>query len=253
MYRIRLDAFEGPFDLLVYLIENAQMDIRDIEISKITDQYIEYIEHMQKLNISLAKEFMVMAASLLEMKSKMLLPRVETLSPLEEPMDDPRREFSERLLEYKRFKAAAKILEKKEATMLISYSKPQEDLTQYTKEEDVYLKLGIEEFLVAFTQFLEKSRRVEEVRKHYTRLERARISVEMKIESIFNFFKRRLFRPLFFSELVEKKADGKPDSYDTVLTFSSVLQMLKEGKLMAEQEYTFGEIELSITDENEKM
>ena len=108
MYKVRLQSFEGPFDLLVYLIETAEMSIYDIKISQITNQYLEYLQAMQERNIAVATEFMVLAASLIEIKSKMILPRVsqEETALTEE---DPRTELVERLLEYKRFKQAAQL------------------------------------------------------------------------------------------------------------------------------------------------
>ena len=101
-YRVKLNIFEGPFDLLVYLIEHARMSIYDIRVSEITTQYMAYIEQMQEADINPASEFMVLAAELLELKSKMLLPR----KPVEEDSgagyEDPRTELVEKLKEYKK-------------------------------------------------------------------------------------------------------------------------------------------------------
>ena len=112
-YKVKLQTFEGPFDLLVYLIENAQMSIYDIEIKSITGQYLEYIKAMQEMDIAVATEFMVLASSLIEIKSKMILPRI---SESGENMieEDPRRELVARLVEYKKFKQAARILQEQE-------------------------------------------------------------------------------------------------------------------------------------------
>ena len=96
-YKVRLAMFEGPFDLLVYLIENAQMSIYDIQISEITGQYLEYIRSMQKHNINISTEFMVLAAELVEIKSKMMLPRVEEQNEAME-LEDPRSQLASRLL-----------------------------------------------------------------------------------------------------------------------------------------------------------
>ena len=109
-YRVRLNVFEGPFDLLVYLIEHAQMSIYDIRIAEITEQYIQYISAMQDADINVSTEFMVLAAELLEIKSKMLLPRMK---PQEEggTYEDPRTELVQRLQEYKMFKEISRMLE----------------------------------------------------------------------------------------------------------------------------------------------
>ena len=107
-YKVSLRSFEGPFDLLVYLIENAQMSIYDIRISEITSQYLDYIDRMKALDFNVATEFMVLAATLIDIKAKMLLPR-HTLQGQSEAEEDPRSELVERLLEYKKYKKGADI------------------------------------------------------------------------------------------------------------------------------------------------
>ena len=102
MYKVKLKSFEGPFDLLVYLIENAEMSIYDIKISEITNQYLAYLKEMEERDVALASEFMVLASSLIEIKSKMILPRA-TEDGQEIVGEDPRTELVARLLEYKRF------------------------------------------------------------------------------------------------------------------------------------------------------
>lgn len=127
-YKVKLNVFEGPFDLLVYLIENAQMSIYDIKISEITDQYLEYVKEIERQDVSAAAEFMVLAASLLEIKSKMLLPRL-AVGEEGAASEDPRSELVEKLLEYKRFKLLAEMLREKEDAGLRIMEKPQEDLS----------------------------------------------------------------------------------------------------------------------------
>ena len=108
-YKVSLQTFEGPFDLLVYLIENAQMSIYDIKIAEITKQYMEYIETMKSMDVLVATEFMVLAATLIDIKSKMLLPRTATIDGTYID-EDPRSELVERLLEYKKYKRGADFL-----------------------------------------------------------------------------------------------------------------------------------------------
>ena len=170
-YKVKLPLFEGPFDLLVYLIENARMDIYDIRVSEITAQYLEYIENMQQMDVSVSSEFMVLAAELIELKSRMLLPR-QSADPDQAPPEDPRSELVERLLEYKRYKElAAELGERAEKNALI-YEKPQEDISAYLENPDIYLSLTVENFVSAFELFLQKERRVAEVKAHYQRIER---------------------------------------------------------------------------------
>ena len=162
MYKVRLQSFEGPFDLLVYLIETAEMSIYDIKISQITNQYLEYMQAMKERDVFVSTEFMVLAASLIEIKSKMILPRVsqEDGALLEE---DPRTELVERLLEYKRFKQAARLFEEREESGTRIFEKPQEDISIYLQNPDEYLSLDIKQFAAAFRLFIEKKHKVESV------------------------------------------------------------------------------------------
>ena len=113
-YKVKLDTFEGPLDLLLYLIQKEEVDIYDIPIAKITDQYLEYLELLKLLDLSIAGEFLVMAATLMHIKSKMLLPP-EPIEGAELPEEDPRAELVRRLLEYKKFKEAASELSQMES------------------------------------------------------------------------------------------------------------------------------------------
>lgn len=246
-YKVKIDIFEGPFDLLVYLIENAEMSIYDIQVAEITTQYLDYMEKMQQADINIATEFMVLAAALIEIKSKMLLPRS---TPLEEGIveEDPRTGLVEKILEYKKFKIAAEILEEYEKEKLLCYEKPKEDLDQYTNGVDEYLSLDIKKFVSAFNMFLKKKQRIEEVKKQYTRVERQKQSIEMKIESIINFFKNRGFKKLLFKELIT----DKKDKYDVVLTFTSMLQMIREKMIKVDQYSAFGDIEIQVIKSNEQ-
>ena len=127
-YKVKLQSFEGPFDLLVYLIENAEMSIYDIRISEITNQYLEYIRAMEENDINVATEFMVLASTLIEIKSKMILPRMSIEGQVMEE-EDPRAGLVERILEYKRFKKAAEILQDRQEHCQRIFEKPQDDIS----------------------------------------------------------------------------------------------------------------------------
>lgn len=242
-YKIKLDVFEGPFDLLVYLIENARMNIYDIQISEITDQYVKYIEDMKSLDVNLATEFMVLAAALIEIKSKLLLPRMKPDGDgvVEE---DPRAELVQKILEYKRFRAAAELLEQSEEDNQRVFEKPKEDLAPYTKEPDELLNLDISQFMKAFKMFLLKKKKLEEIRKNYTRVERQKITIESKIEFIINLFRSKEQRRLSFKELLTPGASR----YDLVLTFVSMLEMIRQKSISVRQNVNFGEILISMAD-----
>lgn len=242
-YKIKLDIFEGPFDLLVYLIENARMSVYDIQVSEITDQYIRYIEDIKALDVNLATEFMVLAAALIEIKSKMLLPRMKNDGEgvLEE---DPRTELVQRILEYKRFKSAAELLELQEEQSLRIFAKPKEDLAPYTKETDEYLNLDLNQFVKVFHMFLQKKKRLEEIKKNYAKVERQKVTIESRIEFIKNLFRSREKKNLNFRELLTQESNR----YEVVLTFVSMLEMIRQKTVVVRQNVNFGEIYLSLRD-----
>lgn len=247
MYKIRLGTFEGPFDLLVYLIENSRMDIYDIQISDITGQYLEYIEEMKNMDIAVSSEFMVLAAQLIEIKTKMLLPRNKDAGEgvVEE---DPRNELVEKILEYRKFKSAAEILEEKEAEAARVYEKPQEDISEYTSQPDEYISLDMGQFVKAFKSFLHRKQKLEDVKKRYVRVNRERESAENRMGYIRNVFRMKKVRRIPFSELVVNASDR----YDVVLSFTSLLEMMKARQLDAEQNGIYGDITVEAMEDFNK-
>ena len=242
-YKVKLQAFEGPFDLLVYLIENAEMSIYDIRISEITSQYLEYIRTMKEMDVYVATEFMVLASVLIEIKSKMILPRsTEDGSAFIE--EDPRSELVARLLEYKKYKKAAEILEEREEAAARIYEKPQEDISAYLDQPDEYLNLDLRQFANAFHLFIEKKQRVENVRRHYTRIERERARMEERISYIAGLVRHGIGQVFHFREFVV----NKKDRYDVVVTFMSLLEMVKNRIVKVEQRVTYGDIEITAGD-----
>jgi segregation and condensation protein A len=241
VYKVKLDVFEGPFDLLVYLIENAEMSIYDIQVAEITKQYIDYVERIQKIDAALAGEFMVLAASLIEIKSKMLLPR-KSAEDGADLLEDPRSELVQKLLEYKQYKLAATYLEEQEERMQRIHTKPQEDLTIYTKEPDIYLSLDLVSFIKAFELFLQKKKRLEEVRKRYRVIERQQMTIESRIEQIKHLFIGR--KRLKFSELI----DGERTRHNVVLTFLSMLELIRQKAVKVSQNVNYGEITLIVNE-----
>lgn len=240
-YKVRLDIFEGPFDLLVYLIERSGLSIYDVNISEITDQYIKYVNEMKIIEPETAAEFMVLAATLIQIKSKMLLPSDKPKASLPSD-DDPRDELARKLAEYRKIKYLAGQLRQKEEEASHVFTKPSEDMLQYAP--CVELELDTDNFIEAFKAFLEKRRRMEEVRKRYERIDREHMSMEVKAENI----KQKLSNAekMSFVDLLE---DGG-DTYDIVLTFAAMLEMLKSGMIKVDQDVTFGEITITGVTEN---
>ena len=239
-YKVKIKTFEGPFDLLVYLIENAQMSIYDIEISSITAQYLDYIRVMKEMDIAVATEFMVLASSLIEIKSKMILPRMSA-SGEATVEEDPRTELVSRLLEYKKFKKAAEILREQEERAGDIFARPQEDISCFTDQPDEYLSLDMKRLAGAFSAFIERKQRLEAVRRHYTRVNRERVSMESRISYIAGRLRQSLGRVFDFRELIR----DKKDRYDVVITFVSLLEMAKEKVVDLRQKVNYGEIEVS--------
>lgn len=151
----------------------------------------------------------------------------------------------ERILEYKRFKRAAALLEDRQEAMEAVLEKPKEDLSPYTKEPDEYLNLDIRQFAAAFHLFLHKRKKVEEIRKNYARVERQKMTIEDRIQSILKLFRQKAMKKITFLQLVEEE-DSR---YNRVVTFVSLLEMAKQRLVKVKQQETFGEIVIGIGEE----
>src|SRR6266545_3251373 len=134
-YQVKLDAFEGPLDLLLHLIRTSELNIYDIPIALITEQYLGYITLMQDLNLDLAGEFLIMAATLIHIKSKMLLPRPETDLSEGGPEEDPREALVRRLLEHEKYKAAAGLLHDREQVRAAQWQRPDGSVADIAGED----------------------------------------------------------------------------------------------------------------------
>ena len=242
MYKVRIDKFEGPFDLLIYLLENARMDIYDIKVAEITEQYIGYLKEMEDLDVEVDTEFIVLAAILIRLKSRMLLPRINEAGEIE-IVEDPRIELRGRLLDYMRIKRAAEILMAAEEFNLAVHEKPAEDMSVYLENPDEILQVSDEQMVNAFIQFLTRKRKVEDVTRRYSRVRRRKETIESRISEMTEILERK-FREgngkvLFFELLHEK-----PDRYDITLSFMSLLSMIKNQGYDAEQTENFGDIKV---------
>ena len=239
-YKVKLQAFEGPFDLLVYLIENARMSIYDIRVSEITAQYIDYIEQMQMLDVNVSSEFMVLAAELIELKSKMLLPRQVDPSTGDFVEEDPRADLVGRILEYKKYKHISEYLGEAEQRAFRVREKPQEDLSEYLQDPEEYLVLDMDKFMSAFDAFLTRKKKLEEIRTRYERIQRERYTQEQRIDCIKGRFEKDPNKKVNFKDTL----GGDKDSYDVVVSFASMLEMIRKKKLTAEQRALFADIYL---------
>ena len=154
---IRINEFEGPLDLLLHLIKESKMDIMNIEIEKITEQYMNYLALQEKLNLEVASEYLVMAAELLEIKSKLLLP-VQKEEDTEEEVD-PREELVNRLIEYQTYKDISKVLQEKENLRKEIYTKSPENIRNYIDDEmPIAGDVSLDDLMEAFKKYLERKK-----------------------------------------------------------------------------------------------
>jgi segregation and condensation protein A len=239
-YNVKIDAFEGPLDLLLHLINRLEIDIYDIPVAQITEQYLIYIKTMSELKLDIASEFLVMAATLLAIKSKMLLPKhEEELDDLDSEIsyeEDPRDELVERLIEYRKYKEAAHDLKSLEEERGLMYTKPPSDLSDFAKDkqpEKTEINVTLYDMLAAFQKLL---RRKKLQRPMATKIARQEISIEARMTEIMNELKlikgRKNFNDLFPVAAKEH----------IVVTFLAVLELIKRKEIDIEQHENFGDI-----------
>jgi segregation and condensation protein A len=154
--RIQLPLFEGPLDLLLYLIRREKIDIHDIPIAPITRQYMEYLDLMRELSLDVAGEFMVMAATLIHIKSKMLVPIEPTEAEGEDEYVDPREELAQRLLEFQRYKEAAGILHQQAQIRAAQWTRPDTVLPRFDDAGEEMLEAGLYDLIAAFKEMLDR-------------------------------------------------------------------------------------------------
>ncbi len=179
-YKVKLEVFEGPLDLLLYLIKKEEIDIYDIPIARITEQYLGYLGLMQLLDLRLAGEFLVMASTLMQIKSKMLLP-LEEREPEEEEELDPRAELVRRLLEYKKFKEAATCLEDLETQRFKTFRRRVMSATfgAPEAEEESYFEANLFDLISAFSKILKTI-----PKKEFLEIIRDEFTVEKKVHDL---------------------------------------------------------------------
>jgi segregation and condensation protein A len=237
-YNVKLDAFEGPLDLLLHLINRFEIDIYDIPMAEITEQYLLYIRTMQELELDVASEYLVMAATLLAIKSKMLLPQHEEMNEeLEDVVEeDPREELVERLIEYKKYKEAAKELKERERERGQIFTKPPSDLSDYSQEIEACgadLQVTVYDMLGAFHKLL---RRKKLQKPLSTKIAREEISIEQRMDEI----REKIIssnRAVYFEELFPSH-----EREHIVVTFLAILELMKRNEILVEQQTNFAEI-----------
>lgn len=240
-YKVELEVFEGPLDLLLYLIKKDEVDIYDIPIEKVTAQYMEYLNLMRMLDLNIAGEFIVMAATLMLIKSRMLLPIEERTDMEEEEEDDPRWELVRQLVEYKKFKDAAGRLQENELNQEDIFGIGGQVLSLAADESSVVLQdVSIFDLIAAFDEVI-KNAVTDEIGEIFG----DSITVADKIDHILKTVKDH--EKVTFSSLFQ----GEVSRNGIICTFLALLELTRLRQLNIVQGDTFGEILISGTEEDE--
>jgi segregation and condensation protein A len=225
-YSVKLDAFEGPLDLLLFLIKRDKVDIYDIPIAHITRQYLEYIELMKELDLDIAGEFIVMAATLMRIKVRMLLPKTQ-----DDEEEDPREELVSALLEYRKFKEAAQILKAKREEQSRWFPRTDVSFLSDLPEDEVLVEASLHDLIFAFKKILDT-----QPKETFHTIDYPKVGVEERIEYVLNCLAQKdgVVFPELFSDT--------PIKLVMVVTFMAILELIRLQKIYIRQTRHFSEI-----------
>ena len=248
---VKLEAFEGPLDLLLHLIEVNKIDIYDIPIVLITEQYLEYVRNLQTEDMNIMSEFLVMAATLLDIKCKMLLPKTEDENGEEE---DPRAELVERLLEYKKYKYMSyelkDLLTGADHSLFKTKTLP-EEVTAYEEPvnyEELIGDMTLNRLHEIFQFMLRRQEdRVDPIRNSFGKIEKDEINIEAKQQYIEQYI--LLKKHFSFTELLEKQNS----KMEIIVSFLAVLEMIKYGIIEATQSDTDDDIIIDVKQDSDQI
>jgi segregation and condensation protein A len=231
-YNIQLGAiYEGPIALLYELIRASKIDIYDIPIHEITEQYLKYLNMLKSMDIEITSDFVLMAATLMYIKSRMLLPLSD--ADKDEDREDPRKELIEKLLEYQKFKSAAELLEDKETAQSdIIFKESKQFIFDY-KDENNWVDISIYDLINAFSNIIDY---IEQ--PMFSQMAAEELTVAMKINEI--LVKLETADKFYFGELFSERVTR----IEVVVTFLAILQLVKENTLRIQQHKMFGDIRI---------
>lgn len=234
-YKVKLDAFEGPLDLLLHLINQYEIDIHDIPVAQITEQYMHYIRTMQHLELNIASEYLVMASTLVAIKSEMLLPKPDLSdNEMDEYMEDPREELKKRLIEYKKYKDAASDLKDKESAANQIFTRAPIMFENFdSKTTVVQGDISIYDMLGALGKVFERKKWNEPLE---TRVQRIEIPIEDRMREVL--------------DIVKASSDGVPfedmftykSKSHIVVTFIAILELMKNNQVYCKQRSHFASL-----------
>ncbi len=238
-YKVQLEIFEGPLDLLLYLIKKEELDIYHIPIAMIAGQYLEYIRVMHMLNLDVAGEFLVMAATLMHIKSRMLLPQEEFAE--EEPEDDPQAELMKQLIEYQKFKEIAEKLEERQIKQEEIFIRGKDETMALARKEGFLLEANLFDLLTAFNRVLETA-----VGEGFAEIIDEEITVNEKMKEVRHILlaETSLNFTKIFVDLATK--------VEMIATFLAVLELIRLKEVKIRQAQRFGEIRIYKADRKEE-
>ena len=239
---VKLQVFEGPLDLLLYLLDKNKVNIYDIPIVEITAQYMEYIAEMKRQDLDVLSEFLVMAATLIDIKSKMLLPRDPDD---EEEETDPRAELVQQLLEYKMYKCMAYELKDRQVdAQRVMCKKPTipEEVLEYQEPlnvEELVSDITLAKLNEIFKSIMRKQQdKIDPLRSKFGKIEKEEVSLEEKTEYLENY--ATTHKHFSFRSLLEAQSS----KVEVIVTFLAILELMKTGKILISQEHIFDDIQI---------
>ena len=239
---VKLQVFEGPLDLLLHLLDKNKVNIYDIPIVEITNQYMEYIEEMKRRDLNILSEFLVMAATLIDIKSKMLLP---TLGEEEEEEEDPRNELVQQLLEYKMYKCMAYELKDRQLdASRVMFKNPTIPKEVQAYEEPIDMEALVADVTLAkldeiFKSIMKKQvDKIDPIRSKYGKIEKEEVSLEEKMLYLENYAMNHKY--FSFRNLLEAQSS----KVEIIVTFLAILELMKIGKINISQEKIFDDIKI---------
>lgn len=241
--KFKLEAFEGPLDLLLHLIDKNELDIYDIPIVQITEQYLSYIREMPQMELDVTTEFLVMAATLLSIKSKMLLPKPPVIDEdLAVSDEDPRLELVQRLLEYRKFKDLAERLKDRELARSLIFSREPIEFNRYApeQEEDPLKGISLADIMFTFQNIVKRT----VVKNRVAKIQRDERSVKDQIQKVLGMFTYE-GEKLLFSKLLQDEVDRE----NIVVTFLAMLELMKMKRIFCYQHNSFEDIVLEYRGE----
>ncbi|GGJ94234.1 segregation and condensation protein A [Lentibacillus kapialis] len=233
-YQVKLDAFEGPLDLLLHLINHYEIDLYDIPVAQITEQYMQYIHTMQRLELNIASEYLVMAATLIAMKSQMLLPKQDMEETDDEYEEDPREELMQRLIEYRKYKDAAQTLQNKEMEANQIFTRPPVAFDHIEARKPVTQEgVSLYDMLDALGKMFERKKWREPLK---TSVESSGIPIEQRMSEVLDLV-RHSEGGVSFNKLFDY-----PSRSHIVVTFMAILELMKNNDVTCEQENHFDQL-----------